>query len=86
MFIKITMVFLIVAMAITLFRMIVGPTLWDRLMALNLLSAKTILLITLYSVYKNNILLLDVSMTYAVIGFIGIALLCRFILKGGRHK
>ena len=86
MFIKITMVFLIVAMIITLFRMIKGPTIWDKLMALNLLSVKTVLLITLYSVYKNNIMMLDISMTYAVIGFLGITLLSRFILKGGRHK
>ncbi|MCY6369143.1 monovalent cation/H+ antiporter complex subunit F [Clostridium ganghwense] len=86
MFLIITMIFLAITMTITLFRMIIGPTLWDRLMALNLMAAKTVMLITLYAVYKNNIALLDVSMTYGIIGFLGITLLCRFILRGGRHK
>lgn len=86
MFLIITMFFLAIAMTITLFRMIIGPTLWDRLMALNLMAAKTVMLITLYGVYKNNIFLLDVSMTYGIIGFLGITLLCRFLLRGGRHK
>ncbi|MCM1991287.1 monovalent cation/H+ antiporter complex subunit F [Oceanirhabdus seepicola] len=86
MFLLITMILLTIAMALTLFRMIKGPTLWDRLLALNLMSAKTVMLITLYGVYKNNMALLDVSMTYGIIGFLGITLLSRFILRGGRHK
>jgi len=80
------MILLAIAMVLTLLRMIKGPTLWDRLLALNLMSAKTVMLITLYGVYKNNMALLDVSMTYGIIGFLGITLLSRFILRGGRHK
>lgn len=86
MYLIITMIFICVAMIITSFRMILGPTLWDRLMCLNLMSAKTVMLITLYGVHKNNIGLLDVSITYGIIGFLGTTLLCRFILKGGRYK
>lgn len=86
MFLKITMVLLSVAMFITLLRMIMGPTVWDRLLALNLASAKTILLLAVYSVYKENVLLLDIALSYGIIGFLTITLLSRLILMGGRQK
>ncbi len=86
MFLIITMILLIIAMFVTIIRMIIGPTVWDRLLALNLISAKTILLLAIYGVYRNNILLLDISISYGIIGFIGIMLLSMFIQRGGRLK
>lgn len=86
MFLIITMLLLVIAMFVTVIRMIIGPTVWDRLLALNLISAKTILLLATYGVYKENTLLLDISMSYAIIGFIGITLLSGFIQRGGRLK
>lgn len=86
MFLVVTMIILIIAMMITSIRMIIGPTTWDRLLSLNLISAKTILLLTIYGVYKENIQLLDISISYGIIGFLTITLLSRFLLKGGRQK
>lgn len=86
MFLIITMILLVIAMFATVIRMIIGPSVWDRLLALNLISAKTILLLAVYGVYKENTLLLDISISYGIIGFIGIALLSGFIQQGGRLK
>ena len=86
MLLKITLYLIVIGIMIILIRIIKGPTVWDRLMALNLISAKTIMLLTVYGVYKNNILLLDISISYAIIGFLGIVLICRFISQGGRLK
>ena len=80
------MIILIVAMLITVVRLAMGPTLWDRLLALNLISAKTILLLAVYGVYKDELMLLDISISYGIIGFLTITLLSRFILRGGRQK
>ncbi|WP_243096920.1 monovalent cation/H+ antiporter complex subunit F [Thermohalobacter berrensis] len=80
------MVLIVVAMVITSIRMIIGPTVWDRLLALNLISAKTILLLTLYGSYTDNIHVLDVSIAYGIIGFLTITLLSLFISRGGRQK
>jgi len=63
-----------------------GPTVWDRLLALNLISAKTVMLLTAYSVYTGDLRLLDISMSYVIVGFLGVALLSSFILRGGRQK
>ncbi|EOD01864.1 monovalent cation/H+ antiporter complex subunit F [Caldisalinibacter kiritimatiensis] len=86
MFLIITMVLLVIAMLVTVIRMVIGPTVWDRLLALNLISAKTILLLAVYGVYMENTLLLDISISYGIIGFIGITLLSGFIQRGGRLK
>ncbi|MDK2917830.1 MAG: multicomponent Na+:H+ antiporter subunit [Candidatus Petromonas sp.] len=86
MFLVFTMFLLVIAMSISLIRMIIGPTVWERLLALNLVSVKTILLLSVYGVYKENILLLDISISYGIIGFLAITLLSRLILRGGRQK
>jgi multicomponent Na+:H+ antiporter subunit F len=80
------MVVLIIAMFFVLIKMVKGPTLWDRLMCLNLISAHTILLITIYGIYKENSMLLDIAISYGIIGFLTITLLSRFLLRGGRQK
>ena len=86
MILVITMFMLVVAMLFSLIRMILGPTTWDRLLALNLVSAKTILLIAIYAVYSERPVLLDISLSAGIIGFLTIALFARFILSGGRTK
>ncbi len=86
MFIIITMFFLAGAMLFSLVRVIAGPTTWDRLLALNLVSAKTILLIALYAVYTERPVLLDISLSAGIIGFLTITLFAKFILAGGRSK
>ena len=86
MFIIITRFFLDGAMLFALIRLILGPTTWDRLLALNLVSAKTILLIALYAVYTERPVLLDISLSAGIIGFLTITLFAKFILAGGRSK
>jgi multicomponent Na+:H+ antiporter subunit F len=85
-FLIITIYFLLFAILITIIRLILSSTIWDRLLSLNLISAKTILLLAVYGVYKNQTLLLDISISYGIIGFLTITLLSRFILRGGRQK
>lgn len=86
MFLKITMMILVLAMFFSMVRMILGPTVWDRLLALNLIAAKVILFIAVYAVYMGNPMLLDVALAAGIIGFLTITLFAKFIMSGGRHK
>lgn len=86
MFLIITISLLVIATVVSFIRMIIGPTVWERLLALNLISAKTILVLSIYGVYKENVMLLDVAFSYGIIGFLTIILLSRLILMGGRQK
>lgn len=82
----ITMVVLFIALFISLLRYIKGETIWEKLLSLNLMSIKVLLLTTVYSIYKKDLFLLDTSVTFAIVSFLVVVLLARFILEGGRTK
>ncbi len=63
------MMILVIAMLFAIYRLIRGPYLWDRLMALNLISIKSLTLLIVYAVYRERYILLDVSLAYAIAGF-----------------
>ena len=72
---------------ITLFhliRIIRGPSVWDRLLGLNLFSITMIVLMVLYALIHDLGYLLDIAIVYALLGFIGTAFIARFIQGKGK--
>jgi multicomponent Na+:H+ antiporter subunit F len=59
-------------------RVILGPTVWDRLLGLNLIAAKVLIAIVLLASLLGESYLLDIALVYAVLGFIGTVLIARF--------
>jgi len=72
---------LIVIMALRIF---LGPTVWDRLLGFNIVLSKILMLIVLFSVIFNKTYLLDIAITYALIGFISTLFIARFLKDRGR--
>lgn len=68
---------------IVLIRVILGPSIWDRLLGLNTISAKIIIAIVMLSIILDKSYLLDVALVYSVLGFIGTVFIARFIEKKG---
>ena len=64
-------------------RAVIGPTIWDRLLALNMIASKVLLAIVLLALILELNYLLDIAMVYAVLGFIGTVLIARFIERRG---
>lgn len=85
-FLIITMGLLVLAMILFFIKMIKGPTLWDRMLLLNMISAKILLFIVLFAIYTKNDLLLDIAISYGIISFLTMTLLSKFIMSGGREK
>lgn len=83
---EITLIILVLSVSVLLAFMIKGPTVWDRLISLNLMSLKLAMLIIVYAVHTGSNLILDIAMTYSIIGFLSVSMLSRFLLKGGRLK
>ncbi|MBF7097081.1 monovalent cation/H+ antiporter complex subunit F [Alkalibacter mobilis] len=69
--------------ALVLVRVIIGPTIWDRLLGLNMISAKIIMSIIILAVLTERTYLMDVALAYSVLGFIGTILIARFVEKKG---
>jgi multicomponent Na+:H+ antiporter subunit F len=83
---QVTIAFLVGAIAFSAYLLIRGPSLWERLLAVNLFMAKSVIFMLVYSVMSGQTYLLDLIIAYALISFVGIILICRFLLRGGRTK
>ncbi len=72
---------LIVATLVSGFRIIIGPTVWDRLLGLSLAGSKTIIIIVLYSSTVEQSYYLDIALVLAILGFVGTTSIARFFRK-----
>lgn len=61
----------LVTMLLTLCRAYLGPSLYDRILAVNSFGTKTVLLIALYGFFTDRPDFLDIALVYALINFIG---------------
>lgn len=83
---SLTNIVLLLAISLTLYRLFAIRSIWDKLLSLNLLSIKMLLLFTIISVDRGDPNLLDISMTFAILSFLVVLLLSRFVIMGGRTK
>ncbi len=83
---QITIYILIFSVLLLLLYQLRSHTIWERLIGLNLIVLKTVLLITVYGVMTDMPAVLDISITYSIIGFLSVTLISRFLLRGGRLK
>ena len=70
---------LLVTMLLGLIRAILGPTFYDRLLAVNLFGTKTVLLIAVIGFVMGRPEWLDIALAYAMINFIGTIAVLRFV-------
>lgn len=68
----------LVTMTLALIRATLGPTVFDRVLALNMFGTKTVLLISVVSFLTGRSDFLDLALLYSLINFIGMVALLRF--------
>ena len=79
------MIFSVAALAIlatislALARAFMGPTVYDRILAVNMVGTKTVLLIAVFAVLSERTDMLDIALTYALINFIGVVAVLKFV-------
>jgi len=66
-----------------LLRILLGPTIWDRLLGFNMLSPKIIILMALFAMSAEKSYLLDVAIVYALLSFVSIIFIARFVQGKG---
>jgi len=69
------------ALLITVIRVIIGPTLPDRVMALDMLVAVAIGFIAVLGVKTGQALYADIAIALGLVGFLATVALARFVLK-----
>jgi multicomponent Na+:H+ antiporter subunit F len=65
-------------MGLALSRAALGPTVYDRILALNMFGTKTVLLIAVISFFSDRLDFLDLALVYALINFTGVIAVLKF--------
>lgn len=72
---------MIVAMLLTILRLIRGPTLADRILALDLLTTLAIGFIAAMAIRSGFALYIDIAIAIGLLGFLSTVALARFLLR-----
>jgi multicomponent Na+:H+ antiporter subunit F len=65
-------------MALALTRALLGPTVYDRVLAVNMFGTKTVLLFSVIAFLAGRPDFLDLALAYALINFIGVLAVLEF--------
>ena len=70
------------ALLLTLWRLLRGPDLVDRIVALDTLYINTIALLVLLGIHWDSTAYFEAALLIAVISFISTVALCKYLLRG----
>lgn len=69
-------------MALTLYRAIKGPTVYDRILAVNVYGSMTVMLIALLGFLVGRPDFMDLALVYALLNFVGTLAALKFFKHG----
>lgn len=75
----VTCLALLVIMAIALVRAFMGPSVYDRILAVNMFGTKTVLFLAVFGFLTGRPDFLDIALVYTLINFIGVIAVLRFV-------
>ena len=70
---------ILVTMVLALVRALLGPTVYDRVLAVNLFGTKTVLLLSMVAFMSGRPDFLDLALAYALVNFIGVIAVLQFV-------
>ncbi|MCK5740952.1 MAG: cation:proton antiporter [Chlorobi bacterium] len=79
---SIAMIFISLGILFTAWRLIKGPTPADRVVALDGLTIISMSVIALIALFAGRVIFVDVAMVYAMLSFVGVIAVARYI-EGG---
>jgi multicomponent K+:H+ antiporter subunit F len=73
---------LALALALNLWRLLRGPTIGDRIAALDTMVINAIAIIVLFGISEADDIYFEAALLLAMVGFVGTAAYCKFLLRG----
>lgn len=70
---------ILLTMSLALARALLGPTVFDRVLAVNMFGTKTVLLLSVIAFLYGRPDFLDLALAYALINFIGVLAVLKFV-------
>ncbi|MCH8543702.1 MAG: pH regulation protein F [Alcanivorax sp.] len=81
----ISLAIMCIALVVTFIRLVLGPTLPDRVVMLELMALLSVAFIGLYSIKSGHSAFLDVALVLALTAFLAAIGFARYLEKGGLH-
>jgi multicomponent K+:H+ antiporter subunit F len=80
----VTFAFICIAVALLLnfYRLVRGPSMPDRILALDTMYINTTALLVLFGIYLNLTVFFEAALLIALMGFVGTVALCKYLLSG----
>ncbi|MBQ9512758.1 MAG: hypothetical protein IJR58_06160 [Lachnospiraceae bacterium] len=82
----ISMIFLSITIIFCLLRAALGPRMTDRLVAVNIISIKGVVLILLMGAYLHDNQFMDIALVYVLLSFLAVVCLARNMLTKAARK
>ena len=79
---SIALAILTIAMLLALSRLVLGPSLPDRVVALDLMALLAVGIIMIYDIATSDVIFLDIAIVLALLSFLGTVAFARYIEKG----
>ncbi len=70
------------AVIFAFWRLLLGPSTADRILALDTLYINTIALLVLFGIHLGNNIYFEAALLIALMGFVGTVALCKYLLRG----
>jgi len=83
---QVAMFLLLAGMTLALWRLVVGPSAADRVIAMDLLSLLVVAFLVALSIHTVETSYLDVAIAYACIAFLGTIALARFVQRAAGRR
>lgn len=80
--VPVALALLAVALLLNLWRLVRGPDLPDRVLALDTMYVNAIGVIVLFGVYLNTAIYFEAALIIAMMGFVGTVALAKYLLRG----
>lgn len=78
----ISLVLIVLALAMNVYRLAIGPDIPDRLLALDTMYVNSIALIVLLGLWLNTKTYFEAAILIAMLGFVSTMAICRYLLRG----
>lgn len=63
---------IMITMALALARALLGPTVFDRILAVNMFGTKAVLMVAVFSYISGRPDVLDIALLYSLLNFVGV--------------
>ncbi|WP_083248467.1 Na(+)/H(+) antiporter subunit F1 [Desulfuribacillus stibiiarsenatis] len=77
------MIVIAISMMFCVYRLVVGPCVADRVLALDTIGINLVAMVIMFSMYQDTQVYLDVPLIIAILAFLGTISMSKFIVGGG---